>query len=1103
MAECFNCNNNIKEEMAVCPVCKSQNNLIKRNFIKYIGDKSSLAGYQKSYKLVLLKYIIESLDQRNEALVSVVISKIRNYYLERFRQGLLTDIDVDERIKNIQNSTDYDVFAVIKSQPFHVINSKGFLFINRNNDGDLVFAFNEELSNAFFQCEFDKLLDIINCKLDLYYSTKVPNISVTQQVIENKIDSCANFIINDISSDNFLNTEIVKLSFLSTRTKRVLLGRNLNTIKDLIEYDSKNGINTLKIMGKKVYFTIIDLINSYHDVIQNTPIEKRLIRHLFYENAYSGFVRYCNSKDITTIGDLRKFDFNELILEDGFGEGKISKIQSKYSEIIQRNNSKSIQLSTDNTQNNNIDINTVSNNIVKIYSSNKIYSIRLLANVGLSNKYINVFVENDYMTLGSLDGISKAFLANIFGVRKCEDIFEIINKFSRPLIEIAYTELNSIKSNKDFKIYLQRYEKMSLQEIADINGCTRERVRQIESKTLKKLKPLMIALIENYFIENNSRFITEENVLEIFDDDDYDKAIIYTLKNCDELEYIKFAKLFIKKENKNQNTYSLLCKVAKDFVGDGIDLYNELDKLDELLSDAGFEFLSADTFIDLLIDCNAYFYGDYVTFERQTTAMLCAKVVEDEFKNGIHIYDENEISLLRKLTTKKYGSLKFPENTRALASALSRQLVLCDRGKFTSINNIRFNPCTIESIKEYIDNNSLSTLYYTEIFNEFQGVLFMTSNIKNYNCLHGVIQFCYPKEYSYSRDSLTKLDAKGGKESLEERINKYILKLGQAVNKKDLLRFCGCSEVMISNAIYTSNRLIQWEYNNYNTIENISIKESEKDTILKELLLITSINKGYCSDSMIYDFVCSEFPAFIEKNNILNKSNLFYILASIFSDLFDFRRPHICAKNTYASLNSKDIILNLLDDSKLISYNEFNNISHKMGWSDITSSFIFNEIEESYIRISEDLYINKNVFDIPNNVQSKVIDILNNQIEKKQYLSLINYDNYDDFPMFNGYKWNCFLLESIISTYNFGFKIVKPESKDRRYMKSIIVKNNSEFKTLDELVNYILKSNGILSINENELLSFLIINRLTRKIIPKEFYDCDSFRYTEGEFKVL
>ena len=60
--KCFNCGSDIVDtELGVCANCSAILNATKSNFISYIGSPDSLAGYQKSYKLLLLKYVIEAI----------------------------------------------------------------------------------------------------------------------------------------------------------------------------------------------------------------------------------------------------------------------------------------------------------------------------------------------------------------------------------------------------------------------------------------------------------------------------------------------------------------------------------------------------------------------------------------------------------------------------------------------------------------------------------------------------------------------------------------------------------------------------------------------------------------------------------------------------------------------------------------------------------------------------------------------------------------------------------------------------------------------------------------------------------------------------------
>lgn len=114
---------------------------------------------------------------------------------------------------------------------------------------------------------------------------------------------------------------------------------------------------------------------------------------------------------------------------------------------------------------------------------------------------------------------------------------------------------------------------------------------------------------------------------------------------------------------------------------------------------------------------------------------------------------------------------------------------------------------------------------------------------------------------------------------------------------------------------------------------------------------------------------------------------------------------------------------------------------------------------------------------------------------------MIGCEDFDGLPEMN-YEWNSFLLVSIIRQYKLGCKLISPAIKDRRYNKEIIVCADSPFQALDDVVEDMLKKNGIFYIDESNLLSFLVVHRLVSKVIPKELYDSGKLKYSDGYFSL-
>ena len=78
---------------------------MKQEFLKYIGSEDGLAGYARSYKLVLYKVFFSLMDGNGMAPGYRVAEAFREFYVDRVRRGLKADIRVDSRIGNINESS--------------------------------------------------------------------------------------------------------------------------------------------------------------------------------------------------------------------------------------------------------------------------------------------------------------------------------------------------------------------------------------------------------------------------------------------------------------------------------------------------------------------------------------------------------------------------------------------------------------------------------------------------------------------------------------------------------------------------------------------------------------------------------------------------------------------------------------------------------------------------------------------------------------------------------------------------------------------------------------------------------------------------------------
>lgn len=142
---------------------------MKSEFLKYIGAEDSLAGYSRSYKLVLYKVFFSLMDGDGIASGYKVAESFRNFYVDRVRQGLKADMNVDSRIENITQSSVQDVYDVILSNPLKHISDREYLLRKKDSNGKEIIALNPNLLKELTKDDIASILAAVGKKLDLYY----------------------------------------------------------------------------------------------------------------------------------------------------------------------------------------------------------------------------------------------------------------------------------------------------------------------------------------------------------------------------------------------------------------------------------------------------------------------------------------------------------------------------------------------------------------------------------------------------------------------------------------------------------------------------------------------------------------------------------------------------------------------------------------------------------------------------------------------------------------------------------------------------------------------------------------------------------------------
>lgn len=642
----------------------------------------------------------------------------------------------------------------------------------------------------------------------------------------------------------------------------------------------------------------------------------------------------------------------------------------------------------------------------------------------------------------------------------------------------------------------------TLQSVGDELGITRERVRQICGKAYRILKVSSIKVAESFLIDG-AMCVSVDEIESLLIDEDLSSGCISALKECEEFTYVPFAEKFYKGL---PNKWKQSLKTLKvELIGEGMDFYANLEIIEDELARIGLSCFDFYDFLAYLLRNGYRIYGDFVVLGRQAYSAICLDVIKRYFADGIKLDNDDgnpDMLKLRKVVKEEYGNYELPPNNRAITARITPRLILCDRGKYCLPEYVDCPGELLSEIVEFINNSNEQSLYYYDLFNEFSGRLLMESNIDNYHFLHGVLRYMYPEEYQYDRDAIIKLG--GQKIPLEIRISDLIRQSGGPMTKTDIQKEIPYAyDARLFNAVSREPGLIQWGHNIFNHIDNVICTNEGKDRLRQIITGITDARQGYCNERELMVTVQREYPEFMQQNSIQEVLSLYNVVACIFAGEFRFSRPHIAsAAFPEIELTNINVARYFLGDIDRFTYSHLIKLANEYWWSDSTITSVLVPLEREYIRLNEEEYIKKSLVNVSEETVSSMDAVIASNMGTGSYVALFAAFNFDNYPDI-GYRWNEFVLHSMIEGYSKKYRIIEPRMRDRRYKRGIIVGRDNPCTSFEELVAFQMKADNQLAIPQDQFAGCLIQKGLLLTgNIPQELYEGDRVRLENGYFLI-
>lgn len=739
----------------------------------------------------------------------------------------------------------------------------------------------------------------------------------------------------------------------------------------------------------------------------------------------------------------------------------------------------------------------------------------VFAGIPRGNAMIRFCRENNITTLADLGKINfsdiKAKGLGPDSLKNCKKVYlakrdaVLAGEMSVPEPEKTpqewFVESFSRLNDRDRECLVARAQGLTLQATGELFGITRERVRQIAVKSVRKLSRPSAAVFRD--LSSGRSNICTSDIRAAFSDQEQIDVIAYVLKNMNSFQYFSFSDRYVISKEVPKDWNNRLYLLTQDIIGDSINYYENLELIDERLCSEGLSFIDSIDYMGYLLEHGYKALGDYVVKKSQAYRNICLDVIRRHFCDGIKLdSDENnaDMARLRSIVRREFGEAGLPDSNRALTARVSPALILCGRGKYISPENVIIDIPLVDQIVDYINESSETSLYYSEIFTAFSGRLLAQTDIDNANYLHGVLKMFYPDEFDYERDLLVKKGME--RNPFENRLAQLLKDNHQALSKAEIQsKMLGVTDIRIMNALVRIPELIQWDYNEFNHMDNLSVCDEDIKALGIILQDLTEQQSGYCSENRLFGIVSAEMPEFIKKNSIQNSHNLFYIASYLFRSSYRFSRPHIASDSfPNIELTNANIARFFVRQSKTLFYPDLVEMSKRAGWSNGTFTLVLNAVEKDFCRISLNEYILRSDLKLDDDTLDKTKQVVSDLLASSGYYGIFGIYNYDSFPT-GPYDWNEFFLQTVLEEYGLGFKILEPNTKDRRYKRGIIVPDSCPCSSFEDFVVEQLKADHIRAIPEEDFSSYLRRKGLVlTTTIPQELYDGDGVRLENGVF---
>lgn len=673
-----------------------------------------------------------------------------------------------------------------------------------------------------------------------------------------------------------------------------------------------------------------------------------------------------------------------------------------------------------------------------------------------------------------------------------DNIMEITEVFESMLAQLTDRELE----------VLELRQTMTLQEVGDQLGITRERVRQIQAKALKNFfDEKYIAFLKLYiyhYTTDHSRFIRIEDFMNYYELNDraYGTLLQLVFDKKQSITYVKELDVYIGSEE-----YGIVSDILS-----GVGVGNPIIKIDDIK-----EYLEEDDqetylkFIDLFLRSQKYIRADSIYVKEKITIVARVNYLfENVITKPLEMNDEG-YDFFKKLMVDTF-KIPFESSKRSATARIADgdNVILVDSNTFFYHDTKDITNEFLYRLEIIIDEQLEENHYVNPrlLFTNYQDLMEQARIISPVH-LYSIIQIYLGEKYDTGHgNTLYVYKANEERIDAETILLNYLKKYNGEAKKDTVMKDLKWKEYKldqllsrIKSVLLIGNRMLK-------TVESFNFKEEELKNLENEV-------KKYMSDGYVFIHDLhfelgfnEEFGGIVQKYGLGNDMTLASLLKFLMPDLQGHSKLLYWKDNPITKLEQAIA----KEFPSLMSRHEMIQFIKEKGYSEQTISGMLLAVIDGkhFYHYTTVQYINANQIQFTEEVKESLSNYLKKQMNDRVYQSTYSMVGFThEIEAISSYKWTEWLIYQFAEQV--GYKRIDLYN-DYRYDKLILVKESSGIKSYEELVLYILENEYEGRKHESDLAHYLEKRNVLQnpRQLPSVIRQSPNFKFDSfGFFEVI